>query len=209
MIDIALLKVRAKTPEYKGGQWIVGTELDAARTSEGDNYTFLNSNYVENATICRFTGLKDANGTDIYENDRLKPAYSVDTLTITDEELKELEKDGCFSNPVVRWNPERARFQVISEYIYQTPPKMIGDERYIQSDYTVDHVRRVRFQALTSTVASLYTVYGNTIDNPDDSNYRSLPPKDADDFSDFYEEQAQYNNASHDETLEGDEGSPF
>ena len=188
MSNIDVLKFRAKVRHYKEDEkeWVTGNVVGENISKIDKKSVWFGGAYVFGDTFCRFTGLKDAKGNDIYENDRLKPANYTDPVAMSDEELESREQQSYFSNPVVLWNPYRSAFQLVSEYVFQALPKMIDNGCYIQSDYEVDHVRKVRFQALTPELARQYVVYGNTIDDPDDSNYRVLPPKDADDFSDFY-----------------------
>ena len=149
-----------------------------------EKYVYIGGNFYVKDTICRATDIVDAKGHTIYENDRLKPANYIAAELMSDEELeKATDPANYFSNPVVRWVPERSAFYLVSERILQTVPKIINTEKYIHADYEVDHIRTVRFVALTEDEAKHWVVYGNTIDNPDDTDYRVLPPKDADDFS--------------------------
>ena len=146
-------------------------------------FAFGGNIYARN-TICRATNLEDSKGNLIFENDRLKPADYVPPEFLDDAALEEVANpEKQFSNPVVRWVPERSAFYLVSERIIQTAPQIINTGKDIHADYEVDHIRTVRFVALTKEEARRWIVYGNTIDNPDDSDYRVLPPKDADDFS--------------------------
>lgn len=188
------MKIIAKTEGNFTGelsQWAT-IDITGKTSSINDNTFYYDGCYYLKNTICRVTDIEDANGRIICENDRLKPAnsYIVPELMTEEEYKKTVDLANCFSNPVVRWVPERSAFYLVSECIIQTPPKAINTDKAVHADYEVDHIRTVRFVALTKDEAKNWVVYGNTIDNPDDSDYRVIPPKDADDFdeSDMFDD---------------------
>ena len=105
-------------------------------------------------SIKRFTGQIDAEGNDIYENDILKPVFK--------------DNSNCFSNPVVKWNADRSAFQLVSHCDLILAPKMINTSQTIQGDYEIDHIHKVRYEALTPEVSRQYVVCGNSFIDDED-----------------------------------------
>ncbi len=161
-----LIKAKSETDSTPAG-WKTLNPIDTDTHSGGEIFYCENEFYHVN-TICRATDVKDAEGNLIFENDRLKSADYIAANLLIDEE--QTNPENFYSNPVVRWVPERSAFYLMSERIVQTAPKIINTNKDIHADYEVDHIRTVRFVALTEDEARHWVVYGNILDNFDDAD---------------------------------------
>ena len=104
--------------------------------------------------VKRFTGQIDAEGNEIYEGDILEPTFDDANFN-------------HFSYPVVKWNGERYVFQLVSKCDIFLAPKMINTSQTIQGDYEIDHIHKVRYEALTPEVSRQYVVCGNNLEDDD------------------------------------------
>ena len=149
-----MIKIKALADNFnKDDDWkIINSTKEAPRID--DEFLYNGTLFYLNS-VKRFTGQIDAEGNEIYEGDILEPTFD-------DANFNQ------FSYPVVKWNGERSAFQLVSKCDIFLAPKMINTSQTIQGDYEIDHIHKVRYEALTPEVARQYIVCGNSFIDDED-----------------------------------------